>query len=246
MDRRNPSLTHGLLGLACVSFLLGAPAFAEDLPMDDGDMRVIQEVSPPWDAIGQVNVGGYRRRVECTGSLIAPDVVVTAAHCVINPWDRKPFPADDIHFLAGVRKSDWLGHSTAKCLHFQPGYDFADRALSKDVVLITLNDPLVKVTPLQVDPTAAQDSGLSLVHAAYPSKRRHVLTAQFGCHVVKQTHELWRTDCDARPASSGGPVFVQEEDGLKLAAIMVAADPSSSVAVPIANWADMLADRFCP
>ena len=207
---------------------------------------MIEELGPPWGSIGQVNVAGYRRRLECTGSLIAPDVVITAAHCVMDPWHRKPFPVHHIHFLAGVRRSTWLGHSTAKCLHFLPDYESAGQPFSKDVVLITLNDSLEQVAPLELDRNAAQESDVSLVHAAYPSKRRHVLTAQFGCHLIKQSPNLWRTDCDARPASSGGPVFIQREDGLKLAAVMVGAGPSSSVAVPIANWIELLAARSCP
>ena len=105
---------RGSLGVACVSFLLASVcAFAQSLPRDmsgDGDRRVIEDLSPPWGSIGQVNVAGYRRRTECTGSLIATNVVITAAHCVMDPWHRKAFPVDEIHFLAGVRKSKWLGH----------------------------------------------------------------------------------------------------------------------------------------
>ena len=52
---------------------------------------MIEQLSPPWGAIGQINVTGYRRTIMCTGSLIAPNVVISAAHCVMDPWSRKPF-----------------------------------------------------------------------------------------------------------------------------------------------------------
>jgi protease YdgD len=242
---------RGSLGVAGVSFLLASVcAFAQSPPRDvsgDGDRRVIQELSPPWGSVGQVNVAGYRRRIECTGSLIASNVVLTAAHCVMDPWHRKPFPVDEIHFLAGVRGSKWLGHSTARCLHFPPDYEYVDRPFSRDVVLITLKDNLNDIAPADLDRTKVQSSSdISLVHAAYPADQRYVLTGQFGCHLIEHNLNLWLTDCDARPASSGGPVFVQTKEGLKLAAIMIGVGSSGSVAVPIADWIDVSAARNCP
>jgi protease YdgD len=239
-----------MLGVAFVAVSLSSVcASAETSPNVKSDSvyrRVIEELSPPWGSIGQVNVAGYRSRIECTGSLVAANVVITAAHCVMDQLRREPIPVDEIHFLAGVRKSKWLGHSTAKCLHFLPGYQYADQSFSRDIVLITLNDNLSDITPSELDQTETQTSDISLVHAAYPADRRYVLTGQFGCHLIKHDQNLWLTDCDAHPASSGGPVFIQRKEGLKLAAIMVGAGPAGSVAVPIANSFDVSAVRDCP
>ena len=193
------------LGMTCVSLLLGS---VHALSEDSGERKVIEELTPPWGAVGQVNVAGYRQRVECTGSLIAPNVVITAAHCVTDPFHRKPFPVDEIHFLAGVRGSTWLRHSTAKCLHFPADYDYGSQSFSKDLVLITLNDNFNDIVAMDLDRTDAQGPDISLIHAAYPADRRYVLTAQFGCHIVTQTQSLWLTNCDARPASSGGPILI--------------------------------------
>jgi protease YdgD len=255
MSRREETRGHKLyaqrmLRIACASFLFSSVCASAETPpratSGNVDRRVIEELTPPWGSVGQVNVGGYRRRTECTGSLIAANVVITAAHCVMDPWRRQPFSVGEIHFLAGVRQSKWLGHSTAKCLHFLPGYEYVDHSFSRDIVLITLNDNLNDIAPLELDRTEVQSSDVSLVHAAYPADRRYVLTAQFGCHLIKGDQSLWLTDCDARPASSGGPVFIQMKEGPKLAAIMVGVGPSGSIAVPIANWLDVLGARHCP
>jgi protease YdgD len=213
---------------------------------DSPEWKVIEDLNPPWGAIGQVNIAGYRTRIECTGSLIASNVVITAAHCVMDPWHQRPLPADEIHFLAGVRKSKWLAHSTAKCLHFLPSYRSADHSFVDDVVLITLANAIKDVAPLQLEASATEGSKVSLVHAAYIADRRYLLSAQFGCHLIARDPNLWLTDCDARPASSGGPLFAQTTVGLKLAAVMVGIGPKGSVAVPMPELVEISSARSCP
>ena len=169
---------------------------------------------------------------QCTGTLVAPDLVLSAAHCVMDPWKRTPFPLKDIHFLAGVLGSENNGHATAKCLHFPKDYEFVPptlpskkvpiRAFFKDAVVIVLNEKLA-VEPVPLAQGVVAEPGLRLVHAAYPKDRRFALTAQLGCHLLRADLEgpLWFNDCDTRPASSGGPLFTQLDSKLKLVAIMV-------------------------
>ena len=124
--------------------------------------EVIDQQGAPWAAIGQVNATGYRHLTRCSGSLIAANLVITAAHCVMDPGRREPFPVHQIHFLAGVSGSGWLGHSIAKCLHFPPDYEYGgpskvlpslpfqevpQRAFLRDTVLIVLNTNSITLLP---------------------------------------------------------------------------------------------------
>ena len=141
-------LRTALLGLlAVVVAVVGARAENHALRpgiIGDDDRVRVEQRGAPWDAIGQVNVGGYRRVGQCTGTLIAPDVVLTAAHCVVDPWRGKPFPLHDIHFLAGVRGGENKGHATAKCLRFPAAYRFQETGpdFATDMAEIVLNEKL--------------------------------------------------------------------------------------------------------
>ena len=111
-----------ILRTTCLALCLsGAVAQAQDLRpgvIGTDDRVRITERGPPWDAVGQVNVGGVHF---CTGTLVAPDVVVSAAHCVTNENGR-PYGLRDIHYLAAVEGSSWKAHGTARCLKFLPGF----------------------------------------------------------------------------------------------------------------------------
>lgn len=261
MKRRLLPLPFYLIGA-----LATAPASAEDLRpgiIGKDDRLPVASEGSPWDAIGQVNVSSYRTKGGCTGTLVAPDLVLTAAHCVIDRWSKVPFPLHTIHYLAGVRRSENRGHSTAKCLHFLKDFQYiapdptgsprsvmkvSRSALLKDVAVIVLNDRLT-AEPAALGDDAKALPGLSLVHVAYPADRRFILSAHDNCHLLRSPEglPLWFTDCDTHPASSGGPIFTRVDGALKLIAIMVATGGhQANIALPISQWSELIRARDCP
>src|SRR6476469_2933261 len=162
------------MGILCITLSLAivrsSAGYSQSGIIGSDNRIAIKQLSGPWSAIGQVNTSGYRRTSRCTGSLIATNLVITAAHCVMDPWSRQPFPLHQIHFLAGVKGSSFLGHSTAKCLHFPPDYEYVGpsgrlpsqevplRAFLRDVVLIVLKDDLSNIAPLKLDGAGVQSS----------------------------------------------------------------------------------------
>lgn len=250
--------------ITAAAFCLVQPVQGQDWRggiIGSDDRRIVEEQGAPWHAVGQINVALYRMLRSCTGTLVAPDVVVTAAHCVIDPWKKQPYPARLIHFVAGVRNDTNKGHSVAKCLRFLPGYRFIGpekilptvpglglplAAFSKDVIAVVLRNRL-SIEPAMLARDVVRRPSLTFTHAAYPADRRHRLSAHYGCRLVMpEMPLLWMNDCDTHAASSGGPLFVEQRGALHLAAIMVGSgNRRANIALPISEWISLIDAPDC-
>lgn len=105
---------------------------------------------------GTNSVGAFVVSTFCTGTLIAPDIVLTAAHCI----DAAEKSSLDIHFGTGavedervVRAKDVVVHPRYRVEHEQaePTTDF-----TYDLAYLVLEKPIRGVTPATVRRTAHQ------------------------------------------------------------------------------------------
>ncbi|MEM8803267.1 MAG: trypsin-like peptidase domain-containing protein [Pseudomonadota bacterium] len=148
-------------------------------------------------------------RGQCTAALIARDVAVTAAHCVLGK-------GTDFVFRAAYSDGAALATRRVEDIVVAPGYIAARNSsdyraqTANDVALVRLVSPIhdANTDPYAIARTPRQGAALTL--ASYGRGRSEALTLERGC--VLQTRfrgGVVEIDCDATYGSSGAPVFTQ-------------------------------------
>lgn len=244
---------RSMTGIICLAgSLLGAtPAHATALKTDT--VQIIDSAEAPWPSVGQVNVAGYRRTQMCTGTLISPNVVLTAAHCLYSPVTGRSFQTKDLIFVAGVRRDLYAERHEVRCTKISESYQFSKRPtledVASDVALIVLKktSQLAPVPQIDKDTFDKLTRETSFTMAGYHRGRRFLPSADPSCKVLGGANGGWVLGCASRQGMSGGPVFRSNNGILEISAILSASmNEGRSFAVPLPRWLPLLEDLSCP
>lgn len=190
-----------LLGIAAVAFLgvcAGAASAGQPAP--------VQSV-PGWEAVGRLNIGG---KSMCTASLIAPDMVLTAAHCMYGIRDGRAVNPRSIKFEAGLngRRAKASRKVVKAVIH--PGYRHGQTGqfqTGTDIAVLRLERPISSdvIRPLAL--AAAPERGERVDVMSY--SRSHVRSPrlQTACQVLVSRQTSLITSCRVDLGASGSPVL---------------------------------------
>ena len=222
-------LTAKLIALCLAVVPLTQIAAQPQLPGIKGkDNRIwVNGNEAPWQAIGRINKAGMGF---CTGVLITPNRVLTAAHCIWNKNRDKPIPGQFLHFLAGYHKESYLAARTIKrVIHsgkFHLETDIKLKHVEQDWAILELKEPVTDVPPIPLVSSSARDllkrnKRTSLIQAGFSQDRPFILTVDSSCRIkgLVRRRALIAHNCDAVHGDSGSPLLMKTDDGLQVVAI---------------------------
>lgn len=191
--------------LTFLALIWTLPAWAEGTALFSMETR---DDGRRWEAVGRLEIAG---NAFCTGALIEPTLVLTAAHCLYDAETGARVPEAEIQFLAGWRNGRAAAYRRVKRAVSHPEYRFegppgAER-VRNDVALIELQHPIrnTSITPFETDMSPATGDEIGVV--SYAFNRSEAPALQEMCAVLGQQEGVLVLSCEVDFGSSGSPVF---------------------------------------
>lgn len=206
--------------------VLMAPAAWADSALDRLTLR---SERLGWEAVGRLDVGSVGF---CTGVLVAPDLVLTAAHCLYDNANGIRRDPTKMMFRAALRDGHAVAQVQVRRAVVLPGYDPLDvdqlTQLQNDAALLQLTRsiPAAHAAPFTVGRRVNTGDRVSVV--SYARGRSEAPSWQRDCRVSVRGQGAVGFTCDVDFGSSGAPVFETTKGRPRIVSIVSRGSRSSA------------------